>query len=102
VAQSFLLSTFFSRKKTSLIVGYFLVLGLALVCGILVDNTISNVLEAKNSTRLAISLVPTFALYRGLVYLAAEVSWEGPGFRMATLDDKLVNLAGLLPTPHPH
>ena len=39
------------------------------------------------------SIVPPFALYRALTYLAAEVAWEGPGYSMSTLDTPVVNIA---------
>lgn len=33
-----------------------------------------------------LSIVPPFALYRGLTYLASEVAWDGPGYSLSSLD----------------
>jgi ABC-type transport system involved in multi-copper enzyme maturation permease subunit len=51
IALSFLLSVFFQLKKTALITGYFLLLGLALCCTTLVENHVG---ISKMSTQLLI------------------------------------------------
>jgi len=95
IAQSFLLSVLFSAKKTALIVGYFYILGVALLCGVLVDNYVSDIYGVPDATLFGLSIVPPFALYRGLVYLASEVSWEGPGYKMDNLTIGVVNLGAV-------
>jgi len=95
IAQSFLFSVIFSSKKTALIVGYFYILGVALICGVLVDNYVSDIGGVSSSTLFGISIVPPFALYRGLVYLAAEVAWEGPGYTMSSITNSAVNLGAV-------
>eukprot|EP01118_Nematostelium_gracile_P008164 TRINITY_DN2698_c0_g1_i3.p1 TRINITY_DN2698_c0_g1~~TRINITY_DN2698_c0_g1_i3.p1 ORF type:complete len:600 (+),score=136.61 TRINITY_DN2698_c0_g1_i3:37-1800(+) len=92
IAFSFFLSVFFSKRKTATIVGYFMILGLALISGLLVDQLVANITTVDSKVRSAISIFPSFALYRGLVYLGAMVSWNGPGYTNSDLTDPAVNL----------
>jgi len=95
IAQALLMSVFFSTKKTAQIVGYFYILGVALACRVIVNNIVGAIDEVTPSDRFAISIVPPFALYRGLVYLADEVAFYGPGYSMSDLNDELVNMTSV-------
>lgn len=39
-----------------------------------------------------LSIIPPFNLYRGLTYIAAEVSWNGLGYKLDTLGVSVVNM----------
>lgn len=73
IAMSFLLSVCFGSRKTSLIVGYFMVVGFSLICTILLNSLIGDPTTADQGTVFGLSVIPPFALYRGLSYLADEV-----------------------------
>ena len=56
----------------------FTILGISLICNVFIENIVGDV-DIQHATRFGLSVVPFFAFYRGLLYLAAEVSWQGPG-----------------------
>ncbi len=39
-----------------------------------------------------ISVVPSFALYRGLAYLGLEVSFQGPGLKTSDISNDVIVL----------
>lgn len=92
MAIAFLSSIFFSVKKIATIVGYFVVLGTALICNFLLNQLLQNTNEVSSVTRSAISIVPSFNLYRGLLYLADEVAWTDQGYTLKNLSDPVVNM----------
>eukprot|EP01114_Cavostelium_apophysatum_P009754 TRINITY_DN2300_c0_g1_i1.p1 TRINITY_DN2300_c0_g1~~TRINITY_DN2300_c0_g1_i1.p1 ORF type:complete len:1800 (+),score=493.64 TRINITY_DN2300_c0_g1_i1:225-5624(+) len=93
VALCFLLQCLFSSRKTALIFGYFSVLVGSLICNVLIDNILGDYENVQQSMALGLSVIPPFCLYRGLMYLSSEVSWNGPGFRMSGLANEPVNIA---------
>lgn len=92
IAISFVLSTLFSSRRTALIVGYFLVLGIALLCNAVLESVFGDIFGVSAVKRSLLSCVPFFALYRGLVYLTAEVSWSGPGYSISSMNLDVVNI----------
>jgi hypothetical protein len=81
IVSAFFFSVFFNHRRTALIVGYFFMIGIALVCAVLLETVLENPTTVSHTDRFAISLPPSFAVYRGLMYLADKVSWKGPGYR---------------------
>ena len=79
IAISFLISLFFNNRRTALVAGYFLMLGITLVCNTLVESLLNDVVHAVPKNRSGLSVIPFFALYRGLMYLNIEVSFKGSG-----------------------
>lgn len=75
-----------------MVVGYALVLLISLISNQLVDGLLGQIDTVPSSIRFALSIVPPFALYRGLLYLAAEVAFQGPGFSMSNLGTDVVNM----------
>lgn len=42
-----------------------------------------------------LSIIPPFNLYRGLLYISKEVSWNGPGYKLDTLGTDVVNMGSV-------
>jgi hypothetical protein len=102
---------FFNHRKTATISGYVFVIVISLVAFILLGNIIGNFDTASRGVVFGVSLIPSFALYRGLMYLTSQgskwhpggtstlinlrylVTYEGPGYRLSNLDHSPVNLA---------
>jgi ABC-type multidrug transport system ATPase subunit len=80
VAFSFFLAVFFQKSRTATLVGYFAIIILTFIAFYLIQNVVEN-LNTSQATLFGISVVPSFALYRGLVYLSMEVENQGPGLK---------------------
>ncbi|KAL6073551.1 ABC transporter, ATPbinding domain containing protein [Balamuthia mandrillaris] len=91
IAMSFLLSVFFNKAKTATIVGYFLILAICFICLYLVDSLVSDI-DTPGATLFGLSIVPPFALYRGLVYLGNEVAFNGPGMKLDDIANEDLNM----------
>eukprot|EP01119_Soliformovum_irregulare_P016146 TRINITY_DN4639_c1_g1_i1.p1 TRINITY_DN4639_c1_g1~~TRINITY_DN4639_c1_g1_i1.p1 ORF type:complete len:1195 (-),score=473.31 TRINITY_DN4639_c1_g1_i1:27-3611(-) len=93
IASSFVMSVFFSRKKSSVVVGYVIIIVIALTCFVLIESLIGGDLDTVNPvTRFCLSLFPPFALYRGLMYLSAEVEQEGYGMSLSDVSNNATNM----------
>jgi len=82
VAFSFLASTFFTKARTATVTCYFYIIAIAFVSTFLVDTLVRDVTTPQWVHNL-LSIWPSFALYRALIYFSREVSFEGPGIRIS-------------------
>eukprot|EP01132_Coremiostelium_polycephalum_P010969 gene10969-13436_t len=85
VSFAFFLSVFFSKTDIATVVGYIWVFG----TGILASNVILQILEepsTPSSSIFVISLIPPFALFRALFVFRQEVSFDGPGVQISTMN----------------
>lgn len=95
ILQSFLASALFDRRKPAVLFGYSSVIVVLLLCPLLLDNILMNFSETDPVARLhleilveltlfrfCLSLFPPWALYRALLYIGAEVVYEGNGMKM--------------------
>eukprot|EP01119_Soliformovum_irregulare_P017548 TRINITY_DN5236_c0_g1_i2.p1 TRINITY_DN5236_c0_g1~~TRINITY_DN5236_c0_g1_i2.p1 ORF type:complete len:874 (+),score=298.14 TRINITY_DN5236_c0_g1_i2:32-2623(+) len=94
VMAAFLSSLVFSNKKSALVVGYVVIIVVGLTCFVLVNSLIGSDLEhVDNSLRFGLSIFPPFALYRALIYLAAEVQAGGFGYPWDLVTDPALHIS---------
>ncbi|PRP80817.1 ABC transporter A family member 2 isoform 2 [Planoprotostelium fungivorum] len=92
IAMSFLASVFVSSSRASLVAGYFYVIAAAIVSQILIQTSLGNVSTVPSSLSNGISVIPPFALYRGLHYLSVMVQYGNTGYKMSDINRPEVNL----------
>eukprot|EP00276_Gloeochaete_wittrockiana_P009781 CAMPEP_0184651222 /NCGR_PEP_ID=MMETSP0308-20130426/8796_1 /TAXON_ID=38269 /ORGANISM="Gloeochaete witrockiana, Strain SAG 46.84" /LENGTH=912 /DNA_ID=CAMNT_0027085281 /DNA_START=218 /DNA_END=2956 /DNA_ORIENTATION=- len=90
VSAAFFLSVFISNVVSAYVIGYVYVF----MSGIIATSVISSYLSADSSvsTLSGISVVPSFALYRGLTVLQNNVAYYGPGVKNSEINDPEVRL----------
>eukprot|EP01114_Cavostelium_apophysatum_P020991 TRINITY_DN7191_c0_g1_i5.p1 TRINITY_DN7191_c0_g1~~TRINITY_DN7191_c0_g1_i5.p1 ORF type:complete len:1762 (+),score=405.22 TRINITY_DN7191_c0_g1_i5:86-5371(+) len=93
IVQSFIASVFFSSRKASTVFGYVALVVFALINFVLIEDLLGDYANVKSSISTGISVLPFFAIYRGLMYLSAEVNFKGPGFRLDDIGNKELNIA---------
>ncbi|GAM24437.1 hypothetical protein SAMD00019534_076120 [Acytostelium subglobosum LB1] len=94
VSFAFFVSVFFTKTDTATVVGYIWVFG----TGILASNVIDNILKNDSTPAgsvFVISIFPPFVLYRGLLVLARAVAYDGPGVKIATLNDPGIEMGNI-------
>lgn len=90
VAMSFLISVFFQRERSASTFGYFYILGITFVAVFTIQTLIYDVGEPALN---GISVVPSFALVRGISWLLSEVSYNGPGLKGGDIDKGPANMS---------
>lgn len=86
VAAAFFLSIFFTKERTALVVGYFVILA----NGILAQSWVFSYLDQEvppDGAIFGISVFPPWALYRGIIRLSNAVSHYGPGMSISDITD---------------
>jgi ABC-type multidrug transport system ATPase subunit len=91
MATAFLLSVFFTRSSTAIVVGYVYVFLIGLLAVQLIQPYFAST-ETPESTQLGIMVIPPFAFYRGLYALTRAVSFNGPGMSIAEMTDPLYRM----------
>lgn len=86
VAAALLLSIFFTKERTALVVGYFVILA----NGILAQSWVFSYLDQENpppGAVFGISVFPPWTLYRGIIRLSNAVAFYGPGISISEITD---------------
>jgi ABC-type multidrug transport system fused ATPase/permease subunit len=91
IAMGLLFSTFFNKTRTATVSGYLFVFMTSLLAGEVVNQYLND--ETPLSTVRAVTIIPSFALFRGLKILSDNVSFKGPGLRMSEVGDPDVMLS---------
>jgi len=92
VAASFFFASFLSNSRTATVVGYIYVF----ISGIISSEVITSYFQSETTPEASIagiSVVPTFALYRGILILKNNVVYNGPGIKMSEISDPEVRLS---------
>ena len=87
VSFSFLMSVFFNKSRTATVVGYILVF----ITGLLAGQVITEYFRSSDTPEALVfilTIIPQFALYRGLIVLSNAVSFDGPGLSMDKVWEK--------------
>eukprot|EP00003_Mantamonas_plastica_P028868 TRINITY_DN672_c0_g1_i2.p1 TRINITY_DN672_c0_g1~~TRINITY_DN672_c0_g1_i2.p1 ORF type:complete len:927 (-),score=322.82 TRINITY_DN672_c0_g1_i2:32-2431(-) len=85
VAQAFVTSTMFGKSRTVTIVGYLYVFASGLLAQQLIRDYFTNP-DTPETSIFFITCVPTFAMFRGLLILSDNVSFDQPGLRWADIN----------------
>jgi len=90
-ASAFFASTLFGKAKTATVVGYTYVFGAGLLAAQLIRVYLDSV-DTPEGIIFLISMVPPFALFRGLLDLRYAVNFGGPGMSWALMNEPDVQL----------
>jgi len=82
VAMAFLFSVFIQKETTATTFGYLYILGISSFGVFTIQNLLNEVSDAGLE---AVSVVPSFALIRGIAALLEEVANNGPGLSSSEL-----------------